>query len=56
MRRHGVGRVTVVNARFVKPLDTALIAEVAKRVKCLMTIEEAFDELEAAVFEPQSKR
>lgn len=30
----------VVNARFVKPLDTALIAGVAKRVKCLMTIEE----------------
>jgi 1-deoxy-D-xylulose-5-phosphate synthase len=30
----------VVNARFVKPLDHALIARVAGRVKCLVTIEE----------------
>ncbi|MDO8547779.1 MAG: 1-deoxy-D-xylulose-5-phosphate synthase [Nitrospirales bacterium] len=30
----------VVNARFVKPLDHALIARVAGRAKCLMTIEE----------------
>ena len=30
----------VVNARFVKPLDHALIARVAGRVKCLVTVEE----------------
>jgi 1-deoxy-D-xylulose-5-phosphate synthase len=30
----------VVNARFVKPLDHALIAQVAGQVKCLMTVEE----------------
>jgi 1-deoxy-D-xylulose-5-phosphate synthase len=30
----------VVNARFVKPLDHALIARVAGRAKCLMTVEE----------------
>jgi 1-deoxy-D-xylulose-5-phosphate synthase len=30
----------VVNARFVKPLDHALIARVAGQVKCLMTVEE----------------
>lgn len=30
----------VVNARFVKPLDHVLIAEVAKKIKCLMTVEE----------------
>ena len=32
--------VAVVNARFVKPLDEALIRDVAKKVKCLLTIEE----------------
>jgi 1-deoxy-D-xylulose-5-phosphate synthase len=32
--------VCVVNARFVKPLDKALIREVAGRVKCLVTLEE----------------
>ena len=30
----------VINARFVKPLDTALLASVAKQVKCLVTVEE----------------
>src|SRR5438552_2603854 len=30
----------VVNARFVKPLDHALIAQVASQVKCLVTVEE----------------
>ena len=30
----------VVNARFVKPLDHALIARVAGQVKCLVTVEE----------------
>ena len=30
----------VVNARFVKPLDTSLLASVAKQVKCLVTVEE----------------
>ncbi len=32
--------VTVINARFVKPLDKDLIREVAKNVKCLVTVEE----------------
>jgi 1-deoxy-D-xylulose-5-phosphate synthase len=32
--------VAVVNARFVKPLDKTLIREVAKKVKCLVTVEE----------------
>ena len=32
--------VAVVNARFVKPLDSDLIGRVAKHVKCLLTIEE----------------
>jgi len=32
--------VTVMNARFVKPLDKDLIREVAKKVKCLVTVEE----------------
>jgi len=32
--------VTVMNARFVKPLDKDLIREVAKNVKCLVTVEE----------------
>ncbi len=31
----------VVNARFVKPLDAGLLAEVARRVRCLVTAEEA---------------
>lgn len=31
---------TVVNARYVKPLDKDLIREVAKSVKCLVTVEE----------------
>ena len=33
--------VAVINARFVKPLDRELILEVAKRVKCLVTVEES---------------
>ncbi|TFG63666.1 MAG: 1-deoxy-D-xylulose-5-phosphate synthase [Nitrospirales bacterium] len=32
--------VAVMNARFVKPLDKDLIREVAKKVKCLVTVEE----------------
>ncbi len=32
--------VAVVNARFVKPLDKSLIRDLAKRVKCLVTVEE----------------
>ena len=32
--------VAVVNARFVKPLDGDLIGTVAKRVKCLLAVEE----------------
>src|SRR2546428_13848702 len=32
----------VVNARFVKPLDRALIAQVARQVKCLVTVEEGW--------------
>ena len=32
--------VAVVNARFVKPLDKDLIREIAKTVKCLVTVEE----------------
>jgi len=32
--------VAVINARFVKPLDKDLIREVAKNVKCLVTVEE----------------
>jgi 1-deoxy-D-xylulose-5-phosphate synthase len=31
---------SVVNARFVKPLDTQLIGAVARRVKCLLLVEE----------------
>ena len=30
----------VINARFVKPLDEELIGQVAKKVKCLLTMEE----------------
>jgi len=33
--------VSVVNARFVKPLDRDLILAVAKQVKCLVTVEES---------------
>ncbi len=32
--------VAVINARFVKPLDHALIGRVASQVKCLVTVEE----------------
>ncbi len=32
--------VSVINARFVKPLDKDLIREVVKKVKCLVTVEE----------------
>ena len=32
--------VAVINGRFVKPLDKNLIREVAKNVKCLVTVEE----------------
>ncbi len=39
LREDGIS-VAVVNARFVKPLDKALIREVAGKVKCLVTIEE----------------
>jgi 1-deoxy-D-xylulose-5-phosphate synthase len=35
----GVG-ATVINARFVKPLDTALISETARRIPRIITIEE----------------
>ncbi len=40
LEREGVS-AAVVNARFVKPLDAALIGEVARQVKCLLTVEEA---------------
>lgn len=30
----------VVNARFIKPLDQALIGSIARQVKCLLTVEE----------------
>ncbi len=33
--------VSVINARFVKPLDGDLIGDVARQVKCLLTIEES---------------
>ncbi|HEX8236676.1 MAG TPA: 1-deoxy-D-xylulose-5-phosphate synthase [Abditibacteriaceae bacterium] len=33
-------RVAVVNARFVKPLDVALICDIARRAKRLVTVEE----------------
>jgi 1-deoxy-D-xylulose-5-phosphate synthase len=39
MKEEGVS-VAVINARFVKPLDKDLIREVAKKVKCLVTVEE----------------
>lgn len=37
--QHGI-RVTVVNARFIKPLDEALIVELARKHGTLVTIEE----------------
>ena len=39
LRERGI-RATVVNARFVKPLDTKLILEVAQRTGNLVTVEE----------------
>jgi 1-deoxy-D-xylulose-5-phosphate synthase len=39
LKEDGVS-VAVINARFVKPLDKDLIREVAKNVKCLVTVEE----------------
>jgi 1-deoxy-D-xylulose-5-phosphate synthase len=30
----------VVNARFVKPIDTELIVDLATRIKCIVTVEE----------------
>ena len=39
LREEGVS-VAVINARFVKPLDKNLIRDMAKKVKCLVTIEE----------------
>jgi 1-deoxy-D-xylulose-5-phosphate synthase len=38
-KQHGI-RLTVVNARFVKPLDSALIIELAGKHGTLITIEE----------------
>lgn len=40
LEQEGVS-VAVINGRFVKPLDTDLIVDVAKRVKCLLTVEES---------------
>ena len=40
LEQEGVS-AAVVNARFVKPLDAALISAVARRVKCLLTVEES---------------
>ena len=39
LKQEGVS-AAVVNARFVKPLDAALIGSVARRVRCLLTVEE----------------
>ena len=39
LRQEGIS-ATVINARFVKPLDGALIGDVAKSVRCLLTVEE----------------
>ncbi len=39
LKEEGIS-VAVMNARFVKPLDKDLIREVAKNVKCLLTVEE----------------
>lgn len=39
LKEDGVS-VGVINARFVKPLDKTLIRDMAKQVKCLVTVEE----------------
>jgi 1-deoxy-D-xylulose-5-phosphate synthase len=39
LKQEGIS-AAVVNARFVKPLDAALIGSVARRVRCLLTVEE----------------
>ncbi|MDH3503223.1 MAG: 1-deoxy-D-xylulose-5-phosphate synthase [Nitrospirota bacterium] len=39
LQEEGVS-VAVINARFVKPLDKNLIREIAKKVKCFITVEE----------------
>jgi 1-deoxy-D-xylulose-5-phosphate synthase len=39
LKQDGVS-AAVVNARFVKPLDASLIGEVARHVRCLLTVEE----------------
>lgn len=41
LAKEGV-QATVVNARFVKPLDTELIARLAKRVSVIVTAEDAY--------------
>lgn len=40
LEEQGPIRLTVVNARFVKPLDGELILELARRCGCLVTLEE----------------
>ncbi len=40
LEKQGPVRLTVVNARFVKPLDGELILELARRCGCLVTLEE----------------
>ena len=39
LEREGIS-VAVVNGRFIKPLDTELIGDIAGRVRCLLTAEE----------------
>ena len=39
LRAEGIN-ATVVNCRFIKPLDTELIADLAKRIKKIITVEE----------------
>jgi 1-deoxy-D-xylulose-5-phosphate synthase len=39
LEREGIS-VAVVNGRFVKPLDDTLLGDVARRVRCLVTVEE----------------
>ncbi|MBM4122837.1 MAG: 1-deoxy-D-xylulose-5-phosphate synthase [Nitrospira sp.] len=39
LRQEGIS-AAVVNARFVKPLDAALIGSMARHVRCLLTVEE----------------
>lgn len=39
LKQEGIS-AAVVNARFVKPLDHALIGDIARRVPCLLTVEE----------------